>query len=49
VIIDADDISYRVIAHDDEIPAIEALEKGDAVSVQGALMLIIEKGKLAGL
>jgi hypothetical protein len=42
VIIDADDVQ-------DEMPALEALEKGDSVSVQGSLMLVSEKGKLGGI
>jgi hypothetical protein len=32
-----------------EMPALEALEKGDSVSVQGNLVLLGEKGRLAGI
>jgi hypothetical protein len=37
--IDADDVLYRVIGHDEHIDAIECLQPGDAVSVQGKLCL----------
>ena len=31
------------------MPDVEALEKGDAVSIQGTLVLVREKGKFAGI
>ena len=49
VIVDAYDVEYRVIAHDDVMLDLESLEKGDAVSIQGTLVLVREKGKLAGI
>jgi hypothetical protein len=46
--IDVDDVIYHVRAHDDEMPTVSALMVGDAVSVQGKLVLVTEKGRLSG-
>ena len=45
----ADNVLLRVIAYDEIMTAMEPLQPGDAVSVQGALMLETRQGKLAGL
>jgi hypothetical protein len=49
VAIEADGVIFRVVAYDEIMTALESLQPGDAVSVQGALMLETRQGKLAGL
>jgi hypothetical protein len=48
-VIRADDALFRVLGFDEQITAMETLQPGDAVSVQGALMIETRQGKLAGL
>ena len=48
VVLNVDDIAYKIVGIDDEMPNIAALQRGDAVSVQGQLVLIIEKKQLLG-
>jgi hypothetical protein len=48
-VIRADDVLFRVVAYDEIMTALETLQPGDAVSIQGALMLETRGGKLAGL
>jgi hypothetical protein len=45
----ADNALLRVIGYDEIMTALESLQPGDAVSVQGALMLETRGGKLAGI
>jgi hypothetical protein len=45
----ADNVLFRVVAYDEIMTALETLQPGDAVSVQGALMLETRGGKLAGI
>ena len=49
VTIDADDVEYRVIAHDLVMAELECLQLGDAISIQGSLVLVNQGGKLAGI
>jgi hypothetical protein len=48
-VIRADDALFRVVAYDEIMTALEILQPGDAVSVQGALMIETRQGKLAGI
>jgi hypothetical protein len=43
VIIDADDVEYRVIGHETGMADIWCLQNGDSVSVQGQLVLSRDK------
>jgi hypothetical protein len=45
----ADNCLLRVLAYDELMTALETLQPGDAVSIQGALMIETRQGKLAGL
>jgi len=45
----ADNMLLRVIAYDETMTAMGTLQPGDAVSIQGNLMLETRGGKLAGI
>jgi hypothetical protein len=45
----ADNMLLKVVGHDEILTALETLVPGDAVSIQGALMIETRQGKLAGL
>jgi hypothetical protein len=45
----ADNVLLRVVAYDETMTLMETLQPGDAVSIQGALMIETRQGKLAGL
>lgn len=49
VVIDADGIEFKVFGFRSEMEAIELLEPGDSVSIQGKLCLVYDQGKLSGL
>jgi hypothetical protein len=49
VIMLCDNALIRVVAYDEIMTAMETLQPGDAVSIQGALMIETRQGKLAGL
>jgi hypothetical protein len=40
---------YRVVGHDDAIPALENLVAGDSVAIQGSLEIETKDGRLTGL
>jgi hypothetical protein len=45
----ADNGLLRVVAYDETMTLMETLQPGDAVSIQGALMIETRQGKLSGI
>jgi len=49
VILLSDDMLIRCVGYDEAATALESLAPGDAVSIQGALMIETRQGKIAAL